>query len=45
MAVNNDAYVTLEHAFNETFVTSNYKNCLLSIGMNTPTGHTMLFQR
>jgi hypothetical protein len=35
MAVNNDPYVTLEHAFNEIFVTSNYKSCLLTIGMNT----------
>jgi hypothetical protein len=35
MAVNNDPYVTLEHSFNEIFVTSNYKSCLLTIGMNT----------
>jgi hypothetical protein len=35
MAVSNDPYVTLEHAFNEIFVMSNYKSCLLTIGMNT----------
>jgi hypothetical protein len=35
MVVNNDPYVTLEHAFNEIFVMSNYKSCLLTIGMNT----------
>jgi hypothetical protein len=35
MAVNTDPYVTLEHSFNELFITSNYKSCLLTIGMNT----------
>ncbi len=35
MTVNNDPYVTLEHAFNEIFFTTNYKSCLLTIGMNT----------
>ncbi len=35
MTVNNDPYVTLEHAFNEIFFTTNYKRCLLTIGMNT----------
>ena len=35
MYVNNDPYVTLEHAFNEIFFTSSYKSCLLTIGMNT----------
>jgi hypothetical protein len=35
MAVNNDPYVTLEHAFNEIFFTINHKSCLLTIGMNT----------
>ncbi len=35
MIVNNDPYVTLEHAFNEIFFTTNYKSCLLTIGMNT----------
>jgi hypothetical protein len=35
MTANNDPYVTLEHAFNEIFVTSNYKSCLLTIGLNT----------
>ena len=34
MTVNNDPYVTLEHAFYEIFVMSNYKSCLLTIGMN-----------
>ena len=35
MTVNNDPYVTLEHAFKEIFFTTNYKSCLLTIGMNT----------
>ena len=35
MTLNNDPYVTLEHAFNEIFFTTNYKSCLLTIGMNT----------
>ena len=35
MNVNNDPYVTLEHAFNEIFFTTNYKSCFLTIGMNT----------
>ena len=35
MIVNFDAYVTLEHAFNEIFFTSNYKSCLITIGINT----------
>ena len=35
MTVNDDPYVTLEHAFNEIFFTTNYKSCLLTIGMNT----------
>ncbi len=35
MTVDNDPYVTLEHAFNEIFFISNYKSCLLTIGMNT----------
>ena len=35
IAVNNDPYVTLGHAFNEIFFTTNYKSCLLTIGMNT----------
>ena len=35
MTVNFDAYVTLEHAFNEIFFTSNYKSCLITVGINT----------
>ncbi len=35
MTVNFDAYVTLYHAFNEIFFSSNYKSCLLTIGINT----------
>ncbi len=35
MTVNNDPYVTLEHVFNEIFFTTNYKSCLLTIGINT----------
>ncbi len=35
MTVNNDPCVTLEHAFNEIFFTTNYKSCLLTIGMNS----------
>ena len=35
MTANNYPYVTLENAFNETFVASDYKSCLLTIGMNT----------
>ncbi len=32
MTLNNDTYMTLEHAFNEIFFTTNYKSCLLTIG-------------
>ena len=35
ITANNGPYVTLENAFNETFVASDYKSCLLTIGMNT----------
>ncbi len=35
MTENFDAYVTLDHAFNEIFFSSNYKSCLLTIGVNT----------
>ncbi len=36
MTVNNDQYVTFEHAFNEKLFTTNYKSCqLLTISMNT----------
>ncbi|CAB3983617.1 ATP-dependent DNA helicase PIF1 [Paramuricea clavata] len=35
MNANNHPYVTLEHAINETFLTLNYRSCLLTIGMNT----------
>jgi hypothetical protein len=43
MYVNNDPYVTLEHAFNEIFFTSSYKSCLLTIGMNTVLQFLCLF--
>ena len=35
MTENFYAYVTLDHAFNEIFFSSNYKSCLLTIGVNT----------
>ena len=35
MTLDNDPYVTLEHAFNEIFFASNYNCFLLTIGMNT----------
>ena len=35
MTVNNYPFVTLENALNEIFHSLNYKNCVLTIGMNT----------
>ena len=34
MTVNSDPYMTVEQSFYEIFVSSNYKSCLLTIGMN-----------